>query len=231
MKLSLHIEADARKIGLYNLDLMDLEGIDNADYDFHDREDLERYIDDVDALVSSGEFDVLEESTVFTVLDPENVREMTLSIDEGTEESLSPEECVYNNLSPDSRLKCLERAEEGQIFYLRSERGEGFWDLSLEREEETAEPEKLECGYFDCAETLDTYDLLRESYYDYLCDTILPEKSSYAGTPFQVDSFQFRPSYIRGALFRVVTDPVSGAKALERLPVPDRIFLDESADL
>ena len=128
-------------------------------------------------------------------------------------------------------LSPITEAEEGAIFYLRCESGEGFWDLSFETGDETADPGKLSIGYFDCSESLDAYDLLRESYFDRLCDTVLPSELHYEGTEGVRERFDFKPGLIEGSLYRVVVDPDSGEKVLERLPCPPRIFLDESEEI
>ena len=231
MTVSLHIEATTNKVGIYNLDRLDLEGIDSAGYNLEDREDLERFMDDVDALVGSGEFEELDDAEVVTVIDPEGIEEMTLSDEKGLEESIGTDAFTLTNLSTLGRLECLEKAEEGNIFYFRSERGEGFFDCSTETEDEQADPGKLQMGYFDCSESLDTYDLLRESYFEYLCDTMVPAKLTYGENAFNMDQFVFKPTFIQGALYRITVEPDSGLKVLERLPCPPRIFLDESAEL
>ena len=231
MTVSLHIEALTKKVGIYNLDRLGLEDVESANYDLQDRDDLERFMEDVDALVESGELDELNDAEVVTGIDPEGIEEMTLSDEKGLEESIGIDAFTLANFSTLSRLELLEKAEVGDVFYLRSERGEGFWDLSAETEDEQANPEKLVMGYFDCSEALDTYDLLRESYFDYLCDTMVPAALHYGEQPCNLDRFDFKPSFVQGALYRIAVEPDTGIKVLERLPCPPKIFLDESAEI
>ncbi|ADV46172.1 hypothetical protein [Nitratifractor salsuginis] len=230
MEIKIHLEAGAAKVGLYNLDQLELEGIDSDAYDLEDREDLQRYIEDVNALVESQELDLLEAACVVTGANPEEVDLLGVSVDDGEEQELSYDTLTLKNLSVDEPLGIIERAEVGEIFYIRSEEGRGIWDLYTESDEEEFSPEKIEMGYYDCAQTLDTYELLTESYYDYLCDTFVPGKCSYAGTPFEIDNFDYKPALIIGSLYRVILDPESGEKTLERLPCPPQLFLDESEE-
>jgi hypothetical protein len=153
-----------------------------------------------------------------------------VSVDGGEEQEISYDALTLKNLNVNEPLGVIERAEVREVFYVRSEEGRGIWDLVTESEEEAFSPEKIEMGYYDCAQTLDTYELLTESYYDYLCDTFVPGKCSYAGTPFEVDNFDYKPALFSGSLYRVILDPVSGEKTLERLPCPPQIFLDESEE-
>lgn len=230
MSANVHIEGTANKVGIYRIDDLEIEGVESENYDLQDREDLERYMEAIDALVESGELDLLENGRTVVSLDPEGIEEFTLSIDESQEESLSLDALQLLNRSILEPLKSISEAEEGAIFYLRSENGEGFWDLSLETEG-TVDPAKLSLGYFDCSESLDTYDLLRESYFDVLCDTVLPADLRYGDEPFSQERFDFKPGLIQGSLYRVTTDASTGEPILERLPCPPRIFLDESEEI
>ncbi len=231
MTITIHLEGSTEKIGIYNLDRLELEGIDNGNYDLEDREDLERYLEDVDALVESGELDALESAEVVSVLDPENLQEILLGDGSREEEALEIDAITLQNIPADRFLHLIEEAEPGEILYLRNERGEGFWDFSAEVEDEEADPSKISMGYVECSLELDTYDLLRETYYDRLCDTFLPTELRYDETPFNRDRLLFNPSFISGTLYKVVRDPETGTKVLERLPVPTRIFLDESEEI
>lgn len=230
MEVTLHIEAGARQVDIYDLSGLDTEEIDPASYDLENREDLRRFIDDVDALVESGELNLLERAVTVTGVDPETIEDLSISDESGEEEHpLETDRIQLNNLSPFEPLGILEEAETGTIFYLRSEEGIGIWDLKAELPEMPTEP-GVEMGYIDCGGELDSYELLRESYLDYLCDTYLPSRCRIDGVQTEVDRFDFEPVRIEGALYRVVTDPESGLRTLERLPCPSRIFLDLYAE-
>jgi len=230
MEISIHLEGTTKKVGIYNLDQLGLEGIESDAYDLMDREDLQRYMEDVDALVESGELDLLEAAEVVTGIDPESLEVLTVTVDGAEEQEIDREALTLKNIPVTEPLAVIQRAEPGEIFYLRSEEGQGVWDLGTESDEETFRAEETELGYYDCSMDLDTYEVLAESYFDALCDTLVPTRSRYDGNPLEVESFDFKPTLIRGALYRAVLDPESGAKTLERLPCPDRIFLDESEE-
>jgi hypothetical protein len=230
MEIKIHLEAGAAKVGLYNLDQLELEGIESDAYDLNDRDDLLRYIEDVNALVESQELDLLEAACVVVGANPEEVELLGVSVDGGEEQEIGYDALTLKNLSPAEPLGIIKEAEVGEVFYLRSEEGRGIWDLFTESEESDFSPEKITMGYYDCGQDLDTYELLAESYYDYLCDTFVPAECDYAGNRFEIDNFDYKPSLISGSLYRVVLDPESGEKTLERLPCPPRIFLDESEE-
>jgi len=230
MTANVHIEGTANKVGIYRIDDLEIEGIESESFDLQDREDLERYIETIDALVESGELELLENARVVISLDPEGIEEFTLSVGEGEEESLSLDALQLLNRSILEPLHPITQAEEGAIFYLRDENGEGFWDLSLETEKSVT-PAELSLGYFDCSESLDTYDLLRESYFDVLCDTVLPSELRFGEETFTQERFDFKPGLIRGSLYRITVDASTGEPLLERLPCPPRIFLDESEEI
>ncbi len=228
--ITIHIEGQTRRVVLYNLNSLDAEAFTTDEYDFNDHSDLLRFVEEVNALAEEGELDALEDVRVVLALDPEGIEELTLhrGTPQETGEPLDPESFVLNNLSPNTPFEMVQRAEVGGLFYLRSESGRGIWDLVGEGAK--AEESPIEIGYYDCTEDLDVYDALRESYYDFVCDTMVPERLKVAGTPLSLDRFDFEPSQISGALFRVVEDPENGLKSLEHLPVPPQLFLDESEE-
>lgn len=226
METILHIEAGARQVKIYDLSSLEAETLDTTGYNLEEREDLLRFIDEIDALSESGELELLEGSVTVTGIDPDTIEEMSLSHGEAEEEKpVESDRLILNNLSPFAPLTLFEAAKPGTIFYLRSEEGRGIWDLRAELSESDDE-ERIEMGYFDCSGELDGYALLRESYLDYLCDTLIPERCRIGGVATETDRFDFEPMRIEGALYHVVTDPDSGLSSLERLPCPSRIFLD-----
>ncbi|WP_456392739.1 hypothetical protein [Nitratifractor sp.] len=229
-EITIHIEGQTRLVALYNLSSLDTESFRTEEYDLSDHGDLLRFVEEVNALAEEGELDALEDVRVVLALDPEGIEELTLHRGTPQEagEPLDSESFVLDNLSPYAPFEMVQRAEVGDLFYLRSESGRGIWDLAGEVPEEPEGP--MEIGYYDCTEDLDIYDALRESYYDFVCDTMVPERLKVAGTPLSLDRFDFEPAQISGALYRVVEDPENGLKSLERLPVPPRLFLDESEE-
>ena len=230
METTLHIEAGARKVGIYNLNGLESDEIDLAAYDLESAEELRRFIDDIDAMVESGELTLLERAVTVTGIDPETVEVLSL-VSEGEEEEreLDIDRFRLKNLSPFEALEVFENADAGAIFYLRSEEGIGTWDLKADLPQTPEEP-TVEMGYFDCSGELDSYELLRESYLDYLCDTLIPSECRIEDANADADRFDFEPVRIEGALYRVATDPESGLRTLERLPCPSRIFLDLYAE-
>jgi hypothetical protein len=227
MDRTLHLEGTARRVGIYDLGALEPEAFDPDTYDLEDEADLARLAENIEAMAESGELDLLGNSIVVTGVEPETID--TLSLSRGEEEHpLEIDALRMKNLSACDPLKPLLEAEPGTLFYLRSEEGEGVWDLHAEIEETAGE--EVEMGYYDCSRILDNYELLRESWFDYLCDTLVPDETRIAGVRTDTERFVFRPTRIEGALYRVAAEPGSETRFLERLPLPPQSYLDESAE-
>ncbi|WP_456432706.1 hypothetical protein [Nitratifractor sp.] len=224
MDVTLHIEADAAKTSIYRVSTVEM---DPDAVDWEDKEELERTIETLHALSESGELDLAGENTHLFSVDPEGIREILFMDELGRQERLDLDTITLYNEDPDDFARILQNAREGEIFYLRSERGEGYWDLRIESDETESDPTKLSMAYLECSTGKDTYDVLRESYYAYLCDGVDPSRIRYDGKPMEIVEAVFRPTLITGALYRTVWEPHSQTLVLERLPVEPRVFLDE----
>ncbi len=228
MNITIHLEAEAKRVGIYNLNQLELEGIDSEAYDLGDQDDLARFMEMINSLVESQELELLEAGKVVVGINPEGIEHLGVSIDKEEEQEFSYDSMTLKNLPLTDPLGIIKRAQVGEIFYLRIEDGLGVWDLVCESEEDSFSYEKIEMGYYDCSEGFNSYDLITQSYYDSLCDTLMPAKCAYKDTPMQVDNFDYKPTLITGSLYRVIHDPESGVKTLERLQSPTQTFLDES---
>ena len=201
MAFRLHIEGEGRKIGLYRLNRLEMEGLDIDVDEELEREDILELFENVNAYVESGELDLLGESRTLTTVDPETIS-MTLDADEQAEVEISLDDVALKNLSVDKRLELLENAKVGDIIFVRTEVGDAYWDFSME--EETAfDAQKLSLGYLDCTMEHDEYEALRESYVDYLCDLVVPAEARYCDTKLELDEHILHTQQVWGELYIV----------------------------
>ncbi len=222
MEKRVYIEGDLSVITLSNIG--ELDAFDFNIDDINEEADINEIMEQIDAFAESGELDLATDIKKFKVMNPEDIS--YLAIEENDEEmEVSLDSFTLTNESMQPVTELLEFAEPGDLIYLRREVGKTNWEMSIEVEESNA---ALVFSYFDCAHDLDQYDLLAESYYDVLCDTILPESLSSAEKRAQIENFAIDPQLIYGELYKVIEDPETWDKSLERIEVPGYYFLDKT---
>ena len=168
-----YIEADVCQIILSNIGY--LEEIDEIDYnsdDLNELSDVEELMRQIDAYYESGELDAATDIVKKTVIDPEGIEYMSITVDEDEKEitldevNLKPKVC--NDVST-----LLGSVNPGDILYLRRVEGKGYRNYTPEFENKE---DPISANYYDCTQSgSDDYGLLREGYYEYLCDTILAD--------------------------------------------------------
>jgi len=225
MNQCIHIEGEASRLTLSNL--RNLEGAELEPADLNDAEDLREVMEQIEAYAQSGELDLATEVRSFTVLPTDGIT-IEKEGEEGEEDTpLSLDDIELHTLSLDPVAELMEEALEGDLIYLRREHGPGEWRFCFDPEELSG---KCTLDYFDCARfELDDYELLREAYYDYLCDMIVPESLRIADRPATVEYSLFEPRLVYGELYRVV-EKESG-KELERVEIPGHYFLAEEVEI
>jgi hypothetical protein len=224
MAFKLHIEGEGRKIGFYRLNRLEMEGLDIDIDEELEREDILELFENVNAYVESGELDVLGESQTLTTVDPEGIS-MTLDADNEAEVELSLDDVTLKNLSVDKRLELLENAKVGDIIFVRTEVGEAYWDFSGEGEA-AFDAEKITLGYLDCTREHDEYDVLRESYVDYLCDLVLPSEAAYGDEKLELDEHVLRTQQVWGELFIVRQNLPDRRKEFEKVDLEGPVELN-----
>jgi len=204
----------------------ELEEFDYNVDDLNESADIESFMQEIDAYAQSGELNATTDIKSYRVMNSEDV-EYCAQSDEGKEVEISLDDFKLKNQTLQPIKELLENARVGDIIYLRKEQGRGSYELSLELEDSSGE---MSLGYFDCSESLDGYDLLRESYYDVVCDTILPASITAGDSKAVVENFLFEPQLIYGELYRVVTTE-NGEKSLDRVALPGYYFQEASRSI
>jgi len=199
-----------------------LEELDYTIEDLNEAADIESFMLELDAYASSGELNSLTDVESYRIMNSEDI-EYCAQNDEGREVEITLDSFKLSNETLEPIKELLKNARSGDIIYLRKDQGKGSFEISLEVEESS----EMSIGYFDCSESLDGYDLLRESYYEVVCDTILPETISSGENKGVVENFLFEPQLIYGELYRVVTNE-SGEKSLDRVALPGYYFQEDS---
>lgn len=223
MDARLYLEGEVSLITLSNLH--GIEGLDFEGEDIKDEEDIKTLFERIDAFAESGELNLATDVRRFKVMPPEGIVYLGLKVEEKEEKEKSLDAFELKNESFDALKSLLSHAEAGDLIYLRREQGRGNWTFSFECGDEM---ETMRFAYFDCSGTIDQYDLLTESYYDVLCDTILPETLTVGESKAQVENFDIEPQIVYGELYKVVEDPETWDKHLIRLKVPGFYFLDKT---
>ena len=224
MACKLHIEGEGRKIGLYRLNRLEMEGLDIDVDEELEREDILELFENVNAYVESGELDLLGESQTLTTVDPEGIS-MTLDADNEAEVELSLDDVTLENLSVDKRLELLENAKVGDIIFVRTEVGEAYWDFSGEGEA-AFDARKLSLGYLDCTMEHDEYEVLRESYVDYLCDLVVPAEARCGDEKLELDEHVLRTQQVWGELFIVRQNLPDRRKEFEKVDLEGPVELN-----
>ncbi len=224
---TIRIEADTTTIMLSNLgDLAENEAMDFNPDDLNELHDIAEVMQQIDAYAESMELELATQTCKYTVVSPDDIERM--SLDDGeNEKALSLDEIVLVNKDFEAMERIVREASPGDILYLRRERGKGVWEFSLECETN----ESIEAEYFDCSRNgLNRYDVLAESYYAHLCDTIEPETIGTGGKKAQLERFSIAPQVIYGELYRVVEDPETWDRTLEKIELPGFYFLSKTTE-
>ncbi len=224
MAFKLHIEGEGKKIGFYKLNRLEMEGVEiDADTDFEEM-DIKELFENINAYIESGELDELDSSQTLTVVDPENAT-LTLDADGLEEVEISLDDVTLENLNVDKKLKLLEKSKIGDVFFVRSEVGDAYWDLAGEGEP-TFSIQNVKLGYLDCSESHDQYDLLRDSYYEFLCDLVVPEVAYYNDEKLELEEHILRTRQVFGDLYIVRQELPGREKIFQRVTLEEKMRLD-----
>lgn len=231
MAFRLHIEGEANKIGFYKLNDLELEGFDPDQEMALDAESIRELMETANDYVESGELDLLEDAAVVTTLDPDATT-ITLDADSQEEVELSVDDITLAPENVDKKLTMLEKARIGDIIFVRTEVGDAYWDYSHDGEE-SFDSQKVAVGYLDCTRSHDEYEVLRESYYDFLCDRLVPGELTFQGEKLEVDEHVMRTNQVWGELYVVRENLPDHRKVYEKVDLggPLRLDLDESSIL
>ena len=170
---------------------------------------IEEIYEVVTDLVESGELDALVSPQEIKMASLE-----TLEI-ELDEQSLDNGSIKLTN-GDLTNLLDLSQNEEGELFLLRHYKGDGEFSYEVE---DDFDIKKLGFDYIDCSQNFDQFDILRESYLESFCDSIIADSIKYKEEPLEFDDFIFEPQLVKDELYIVKRDPVTNLNFLEKLDV------------
>jgi len=200
----------------------DLEEFDFSLDDINEESNLNEIYEQIDSYYESSELDLATNTLKYKVINPEDIN--YLAIKDEKEQEINLDDTILEHKSIDSISKFLESANVGDLIYLRKEQGRASIEYNVE------ETDKLTFEYFDCLEELEQSDLLAQSYYDIICDSIDLDKIKSKDEQAQIDRFDFEPDLVYGEFYKVLFDEENNEKRLEKIDVPGYYFLDSSVN-
>ncbi|NPA27768.1 MAG: hypothetical protein GXN91_01785 [Epsilonproteobacteria bacterium] len=168
---------------------------------------IEELYEVVQDLLESGELDSLVLPTEIKLASLDNVEiEIDGEIIEERDFNLVNREFL--------ELIDLSEDEEGDIYLFRHYKGEGEFSYEID---DDFDLKKISFDYIDCSLNFDQFDVLRESYLQTFCDSIIIDSLKYDGEELEFEDFIFEPQLVRDELYIVKEDKESGVKILEKL--------------
>ncbi|QOP42974.1 hypothetical protein FJR45_03005 [Sulfurimonas sediminis] len=225
MERKITIEGNISVVSLSNVGTFEEFNLENEE--INEESEIKNIMEEIDAYAQSGELDAVTDVCTYKVMNDEDIEYLACADEESEEKEISMErfQLVNQTLKPIKNL--LTKACKGDIIYLRKEQGKANIILSLEMNNSD---EAMSFSYFDCSTDLDEYDLLRESYYDVVCDTFLPESLATQENKATVENFVFEPQIIYGELYKVIENE-EGLKSLQKIEFPGYYFQDAQRDI
>ena len=214
------LEGNVSILSLSNIG--DLEEFDFSLDDINEESNLNEIYEQIDSYYESSELDLATDTLKYKVINPEDIN--YLAIKDENEQEINLDDTILEHKSIDSISKFLESANVGDLIYLRKEQGRASIEYNVE------ETDKLTFEYFDCLEELEQSDLLAQSYYDIICDSIDLDKIKSKDEQAQIDRFDFEPDLVYGEFYKVLFDEENNEKRLEKIDVPGYYFLDSSVN-
>ena len=208
------IKGNAKIVKIYNLS--ELEELDIESFDLNTKEEIEEVYELISDLTETGEADAETSTITINGLDADDA---LITVDE---EELTVDDIFLKNENINHIIADLEHANEGDIFFIKSLEGEGDWFFKSEKD--IKKPNELSLEYVDCSVMFDEFDVLREGYLDFICDSVIPETISYKGVRIELDAFYLDPVQSYGELYIVKRDLDSNIKVLEKIPNSQRVL-------
>ena len=225
MERKVIIEGDISVISMSNLGSLEEYDIDREES--YEEFEIKNIMEEIDAYAQSGELDVVADTYTYKVMNSEDIEYLALSDEDEQEKEISVDAFSLVNQTLEPIKNLLERASIGDVIYLRKEQGKANITLSLEMQNAQ---EAMILEYFDCSGEMDEYDLLRESYFDVVCDTFLPESLKTQENKATVDTYLFEPQIVYGELYRMVLNE-DGVKTMEKVDLPGYYFQDIESEI
>jgi len=225
MERKVIIEGNVSIVNLSNVGTLQEYNIESEE--MNEESEIKSIMEEIDAYAQSGELDVMTDVCTYKVMNAEDIEYLALADEQSDEKEVSIDTFKLIDQTVESMKNLLSRASVGDIIYLRKEQGKANITLSLEMQNSD---EAMNFSYFDCSTDMDEYDLLRESYYDIVCDTFLPETLSVEENKSTVENFLFEPQIVYGELYKMV-EIEKGIKSLQKIELPGYYFQDAQREI
>jgi hypothetical protein len=204
------VRGEVDSISLYNL----TTGLQHLNINSNYK--IEKLYEVVKNLLESGELDALILPDELKLISLEN---LDIELDE---EPLDNSSLILKNSDLEYMID-TSTYKEGMVFLIRHYRGDG--EYIFEDIDDDFDINNLSFEYIDCAQELNQYDILRESYLENFCDSVLADSIKYKDEPLEFDEFIFDPQLVKDELYIVKKDPISNLNVLEKLDVGgNRLF-------
>ncbi len=213
----LHLEGEAYEITLSNL--KDLNGLDFEIEDINEEFDISYAFEQIDALSDSYEIDLATDLLKFKLINPEDISLLELQTDDETKE-LTLDEFKLKPKDLSSVNKFLKSTKVGDLIYFKKSVGSIVVDYKSCNSHFTF-------NYIDCTNILDQYQILANSFYDELCDSIIINELKCSNRKVNIDYYNMKPKLIYAKLYKVIFDEISKKKVLEKLDIPTYYFEDK----
>ena len=225
MERKIVIEGDISIVSLSNVGSFEEFNLDSEE--INEESEIKSIMEEIDAYAQSGELDIMTDVCTYKVMNGEDITYLACADEESEEKEISIDTFKLTNKTLKPIKDLLEQASTGDIIYLRKEQGKANILLNLEI---SNSDEVMSFSYFDCSTELDEYDLLRESYYDVVCDTFLLESLKTETNKATTENFVFEPQIIYGELYKVVENE-EGIKSLQKIEFPGYYFQDAQRNI
>jgi hypothetical protein len=217
--MAITIRGDIDSLTIYSISAEDLD-IDVESVDT--KETQEEIHQTLESLVETGELDAITNPIDIRLA---NLEELEIDVDD---DSYVKEEIGLNFSRLLSPIE-LEESEVGTVYLIRHYRGEA--EISYRVEELDIEEAVFSLDYIDCSDEFDQFDILRESYLEEFCDTVVVDRLYCDGEELEYDEFIFNPQLIQDEIYIVKSE--DGVKFLEKIDTGDgklfgsELYLDE----
>jgi len=215
------IKGRAKIVKIYNL--AEIEGLDIDNFDLNSKEEIDELYNSLNELTEIGEADSISSTIIINGI---NADDATITVDN---QELTVDDIILKNENIKHIIADIEHAKEGDLFFIKTLEGEGTWNFKSDKDIKTVNNISLE--YADCSIMFDQFDLLREGYLDFICDTILPETISHKGVHIELDEFYLTPTQSYGELYLLKKELISKSKILERITDSGRVLAGTDFDV
>ena len=230
MALTVSIEAKARICRVFDLSqLIDASEFDPAEVDLSQQADIRQLYEYVTEFVETGEVGAYDDMLFHLHgFDPEICE---IVIHDRKDRTIDPDAITLRNRPVAEIVGDMERLPAGKMVLATLSTGDARWDFAGREEVAQADPSALQLGYYDCGGEGDSYEIVANALFDYLCDTFSTDGIAYGGEALELQDFVFHEQQVYGEIFVVTQAPDSDLRMLQRLDPEESALQDRGWQL